>query len=108
MPLNCMTSKTTTKLAGGLLRSVGLGHSDGEVANACNHANTLGNRDRTASIEQIEQVRTLQAKVVGCEHREAFEGRLYVLARLGGTILMHETVMGLLARFQFLQIVEAG
>ena len=50
---------------------VSLGDADGEDADAGDDADALGNRDRAAGIEQIEEVRALEAKVVSSQDRKA-------------------------------------
>ena len=66
-----------------LLVDVGSGDADGERANAGNHTDTLGDADGSASVENVEQVRALQAEVEGGENREAvavFGGRSWLFA----------------------------
>ena len=50
---------------------VSLGDADGEDPDAGDDAHALGNGDRTAGIEQVEEVRALEAEVVRSENREA-------------------------------------
>ncbi len=59
-----------SQLPRGLLIDPGAGYTHGKVAHALNDADPLGNADGTASIEQIEQVRTLQAKIIGRKQRK--------------------------------------
>src|SRR5437016_2690820 len=44
----------------------------GQLADARDHTDALGDADCAARVEDVEQVRALQAKLVGGEQREAF------------------------------------
>ncbi len=54
----------------GLLIDPGAGDGDGEVAHAGDDADPLGDTDGAASIEQVEQVRALEAEIVGRKQRK--------------------------------------
>ena len=54
-----------------LLIHPGFRDSDCQRAHSRNHAHALSHRDRSARIEDVEQVRALQAKIVGGEQRKA-------------------------------------
>ena len=54
-----------------LLIDVRLGHSDCQRPNAGDHAHALGHADRAARVQNVEQVRALQAEVEGAKDREA-------------------------------------
>ena len=58
-----------------LLIDVRLSHADRQRPNAGDHADTLGHADRTARIQNVEQVRALQAEIEGTQDREAASGQ---------------------------------
>ena len=66
-----------------LLVHISFGDADGEGADAGDHAYALGDADGSAGVENVEQVRTLQAEVEGAEDRKAaavFAGRSWLFA----------------------------
>ncbi len=58
---------------GFLLIDVRLGHADRQRADAGDHAHALGHADRAARVQNVEQVRALQAEVERAENRESRE-----------------------------------
>ena len=70
-------------LAGLLLIYPGASDTDGEIAHTLNDSYALGNTDGSASVEKIEQVRTLEAKVIGGKERETAALLLGKLGRGG-------------------------
>ncbi len=89
-----------------LLVDVGLGHADGESTNAGDDSYSLGDADGSARIENVEQMRALQAEVESGEDWEAFTlfafryslfsriglfaVRFSVIAGFGRLTLLHE------------------
>ena len=53
-----------------LLLHIRLRNPNGERTHSRNHSHTLGHRNRAASIQNVEQVRALQAKIVGGKDRK--------------------------------------
>src|ERR1700722_12000556 len=58
-------------MCGGALIEPGSGDMRRKFAHPRNHPGALRYRNCTACVEDVKEVRTLQAKVVGLEHREA-------------------------------------
>ena len=51
-----LRSAQADSVLGGLLRHVRLGHTHGQITNAPDHSYPLGNADRPARVQQVEEI----------------------------------------------------